>query len=342
MRKILTLASSVALALAASACGGDEPADSAGDVAGVPKVVVTTNILGDVVVATFGDLIDVEVIMPAGADPHEFAASAKQATAMEGADLLIVNGAGFEAGLDGVIDSVIDGGTPSFSFADHVELLEGEDHDDEDHDEDHDDEDHEGETEAEHAAHADHGADDPHLWTDPLRIADAVTALSSVIGELPGVDPAVAANRAAAYVAQLTDLVAEVKELLAPIPPDDRVIVTNHEVFGYFADRFDFVVAGAVVPSLTTNAESSAKALEDLADLLRTQSVPVIFAETTQSTQLAEALAAEVGGDVTIVELFTESLGDAGSGADTYLGLMRTDAQLIADALLADAVSGGS
>jgi len=88
------------------------------------------------------------------------------------------------------------------------------------------------------------------------------------------------------------------------------------------------------VPSLTTNAESSAKELEDLAEVLGNQGVRVIFAETTQSTQLAEALAAQVGGDVEIVTLFTESLGEAGSGADTYLGMMRTNAQLIAEALL--------
>jgi zinc/manganese transport system substrate-binding protein len=339
MRRILTLASAFTLAVALFGCGSDD-GDGAGTPAAdtaateAPHVVVTTNVLGDVVTAAFGDLVDVEVIMPAGADPHEFAASAKQATAMEDADLLVINGAGFEAGLDGVINSVVAGGTPSFSVADHVQLFYGAEHDHAE--EDHAEEDHEGETEEEHAEHAGAGEFDPHLWTDPILIAQAVTALGPVIGELPGVGPELAVERATAYVVLATDLNAEIDQLLSPIPDEDRVLVTNHEVFGYFAKRYDFDVAGAVVPSLTTNAESSAKELEDLAALLETLPVPVIFAETTQSTQLAEALAAAVGRDVQIVELYTESLGEAGSGADTYLGMMRTNAQLIADALLGD------
>jgi zinc/manganese transport system substrate-binding protein len=326
MRKILTLAMALTLAAALSACGSDDGDGSGAPAADdtpteAPHVVVTTNILGDVVTAAFGDLVDVEVIMPAGADPHKFAASAKQATAMEVADLLVINGAGFEAGLDGVIDSVVAGGTPMFSVADHVQLFYGAEHD------------HDGETEEEHAEHEEPGEFDPHLWTDPILIAQAVTALGPVIGELPGVDPELAVDRATAYVVLATDLNAEIDQLLSPIPDEDRVMVTNHEVFGYFAARYDFTVAGAVVPSLTTNAESSAKDLEALAAVLRAQSTRVVFAETTQSTQLAEALAAQVGSDVEIVELYTESLGATGSGADTYLGMMRTNAQLIADAL---------
>jgi zinc/manganese transport system substrate-binding protein len=362
MRKILTLAAGFTLAAAVSGCGSDDGDDAGapaadGASAEAPHVVVTTNVLGDVVTAAFGDLVDVEVIMPPGADPHEFAASAKQATAMEEADLLVINGAGFEAGLDAVLDSVAAGGTPTFSVAEHVQLLYGAEHDqaEEEHpeeghpeeghpEEEHAEEehaeadraeaDHEGETDGAHAENDEPGEADPHLWTDPILIGQAVTALGPVIGGLPGVDPELAAERAAAYVALATDLNAEIDRLLTPIPEEDRVMVTNHEVFGYFAERYGFEVAGAVVPSLTTNAQSSAKELEDLAALLETFAVPVIFAETTQSTQLAEALVAAVGSDVQIVELYTESLGEAGSGADTYLGMMRTNAQMIADALL--------
>lgn len=314
MRKILTLAAVAGLASGATACGagaegGAEP--------GAPNVVVTTNILGDVVSSAFGDLVEVEVIMPAGADPHEFAASAKQATAMEDADLLVLNGAGFEAGLQGVIDSVTNGGTTVFAFADHMELLSGNSHDQ---DEEHADE--------------ELGPNDPHLWTDPVRVAAALTVLGEQVGALAGVDAETAGERAAAYVGALDDLDAEIVDLLAPVPAEGRIIVTNHEVFGYFADRYEFTLAGAVVPSLTTKSESSAQELEALVEVLRAQTVRVIFAETTQSTQLAEALAAQVGSEVEIVELFTESLGEAGSGADTYLGMMRTNAQLIADSLV--------
>jgi zinc/manganese transport system substrate-binding protein len=109
--------------------------------------------------------------------------------------------------------------------------------------------------------------------------------------------------------------------------------VTNHEVFGYFADRYGFEVVGAVIPSLTTNAETSARELEELARVIEDEGIPVIFAETTGSTDLADALADEVGTEVQVVELFSESLGEDGSGAETYIGMMRTNTELIVGAL---------
>ena len=109
--------------------------------------------------------------------------------------------------------------------------------------------------------------------------------------------------------------------------------MTNHEVLGYFADRYRFEVLGAVIPSTTTGAQASAGDLEQLAATVRDAGVSTIFAETTQSADLAEALADEVGEEVQVVELFTESLGEPGSGAETYVSMMRANAQLIADGL---------
>ncbi len=313
-------------------------------------IVVTTNILGDVVSAVVGDLADVEVIMPLGSDPHDFAPSVKQAASMEEADLLVVNGANFEEGMLGVIDSVADAGTPVFAFADAMTLLEGGAHDDHsdhegektegdthdhDHDHAHEDEKTEGDTHAEsddHDGH-DHGGLDPHLWTDPARMTEGVTGLATALAAVEGIDAAAIEAQAAAYVAELETLDAEIEAALAAIPAESRVLVTNHEVFAYFADRYGFEVVGAVVPSLTTSAETSVRELEELAAVIEAEGIPAIFAETTQSTELAEALAGEVGGEVAIVELFTESLGEPGSGAETYIDLMRTNAELIVAAL---------
>ncbi len=150
---------------------------------------------------------------------------------------------------------------------------------------------------------------------------------------LPGVDRTVVERQVAAYVEQLAALDTEISSTLAPIPAARRTLVTNHDSFGYFADRYDLRVIGAVIPSLTTSASASAADLEALADVVREQAVPAIFAETTQPTKLADALAAEVGSDVAVVELYTESLGEPGSGADTYVGMLRTDAQRIVEAL---------
>lgn len=301
MRSILTLGTVAALGVALAACGsGDEGGDgsNAGD-GNRPAIVVTTNILGDVVSEVVGDLASVEVIMPLGTDPHDFAASAKQAADMEDADLLVINGAGFEQGMDGVIDSVTDGGTPTFAFADHVTMR----------------------------------AEDPHLWTDPTNIVAGTRALVDQLATIDGIDAAALREQGAAYLAELEQLDADIEAQLAAVPADRRVLVTNHEVFGYYADRYGFEVVGAVIPSLTTNAETSSKELEDLAAVVAERGIPAIFAETTQSTELADALAAEVGGEVAVIELFSESLGDSGSGADTYIGMMRTNTDLIVGAL---------
>jgi zinc/manganese transport system substrate-binding protein len=290
------LAATGVLLIAATACGGGGSSAGAGD---RPRVVVTTSILGDIVRNVVGEQADVEVIMPVGADPHEFSPSTRQAEAMQDADLLVVNGAGLEQSLA----DLITGADEVFTFADHVppRTLDG--------------------------------TADPHIWNDPRAIADAVAALGPVVAALPGVDRAAVERQAAAYTTQLDALDAEITSTLAAIPAARRVLVTNHDSFGYFADRYDLRVIGAVIPSLTTSASASAADLEALAALVREQEVPAIFAETTQPTKLADALAAEVGTDVAVVELYTESLGEPGSGADTYIGMLRTDAQRIVEAL---------
>ena len=282
-------------------------------------MVVTTSILGDVTRQLVGDEANVDVVMPIGADPHEFAPSARQAEAMQDADLLVVNGAGFEQGMAGIIDGATADGTPTFTVADHVALrhVDGTEHADE----------HAGDDDH------DHDGDDPHLWTDPTNVAAAVTPLADALRGLDGVDAAAIEQRATRYVRELQDLDAEVVGILAPIPAARRVLVTNHEAMGYFADRYGFEVVGTVIPSMTTMASASAAGVEALADVIEERRVPAIFGETTQPTQLADALADEVGGDVEVVELYTESLGEPGSGADSYVGMLRTDAELIARAL---------
>jgi zinc/manganese transport system substrate-binding protein len=351
MRTILTLwagrravlAAGLASTLALAACGDDDTETGAGE--GRPEIVVTTNILGDLVREVVGEAANVDVVMPLGADPHEFSVSTRQAEEMVEADLLVVNGSGFEAGLAGVIDRAEDEGTSTFAFTDHVELLpfEGPDSHDEDEDDAHadegEDEDdaHEDEGEGEEGDHTDeeegNGHDlDPHVWTDPARMAEAVVELGRAVAELEGVEAAGVEERADAYADELLALDQEIEALLADVPPDGRVLVTNHEVFGYFADRYGFEVVGTVIPSGTTQAEPSSAELEDLAALIVEESVPAIFSETTQSDGLASSLA-DMVGEVEVVSLYTESLGEEGSGAETYLAMMRTNAELIAGAL---------
>ena len=322
----------VTLSVAAVACSSEAADTDATATSGStsaesverPQIVVTTNILGDVVAAAVGTHADVEVIMPLGSDPHDFAPSARQAESMENADLLIINGAGFEEGMLDLIANVSDTGTQIFSFADQIVLLEFSG------DQEHSDDEH---SDAEEEDHGHEDGDDPHIWTDPTRIAIAVEALEPVVSSLAGVDTAALSASISDYVAELSALDTSMNEALSAVPDVQRVLITNHEVFGYFADRYNFRVVGAIIPSLTTNAEPSAADIDELAKVIGAESIRAIFGETTQSTQLAEALADEVDGDVAVVELFSESLGEDGSGAETYVGMMQLNADLIAKAL---------
>jgi zinc/manganese transport system substrate-binding protein len=292
MRLVLSIGLATTLPLAA-ACGGDDQDADAG-----PTVVVTSTILGDIASELVGDAADVEVLLPIGADPHEFAPSTRQAEAMAEAELLVVNGGGFEAGLADAVEQAEESGTPVFTATDHTELLDG----------------------------------DPHIWTDPTRMVPVVDGLADAL-VAAGLDEAAIRERAAGYTDALVEVDGEIDTLLAPIPPERRVLVTNHEVLAYFADRYGFEVVGTVIPAITTGAEPSAADLEDLAVVIDEQGVPAIFAETSSPTRLAEALADASGDDVEVVTLFTESLGEPGSGAETYLDLLRTNASLVEGAL---------
>jgi zinc/manganese transport system substrate-binding protein len=303
VRHVLAPVATIAIAAAIVGCSA---AGESG--AGEPAIVVTTSILGDVVRDLVGDQVTVAVVMPPNTDPHDFQASARQVAEMRTADALIVNGGGFEGGLGDAIDSAVDDGVPTFVALDHVATLPAADDED--------------------------GDVDPHFFTDPSRMADAVEALAPFLTkQVPALDTPAFQDRTATTVASLRALDAEIAATLAPVPADRRTLVTNHDVFGYFADRYGFRVIGAVIPSTSTQAEPSAGELNALATTIREAGVPAIFADTASPRRLADALAAEAGDDVRVVELYSESLAPAGTDGATYPGMMRTNAARIAAAL---------
>lgn len=300
-RSGMVVLTTVALGLAACGAGGE-----AGGAPGAdgPRVVVTTNILGDVVGDIVGDDAELEVIMPVGSVPHEFEPAAQQASSMREADALISSGDGFEEGLVDAIEAAEGDDVAVFQAASAVETLELG------------------------------GSPDPHWFTDPVRMATAVRAIAEfLVDNIEGLDADAIRSRADAQATELRALAEEMADTLSSIPEPKRKLVTNHEVFGYFAERFDFEVVGALIPGGTTLAEPSAAEIAELADLVVEEDVPAIFADSDQPDQLAESLAEEVGRDVEIVALFTESLGDDGSGAETYVAMMRQNAERIAEAL---------
>jgi zinc/manganese transport system substrate-binding protein len=184
----------------------------------------------------------------------------------------------------------------------------------------------------------DHGPEDPHIWFDPIRMADGARVMAA---ELADVHDAIDADewdaRAEAYADELLAVHEEMVELFEQIPDENRQLVTNHDALGYLADRYGFEVLGTVIPGATTQAEADAQQFAQLVGTVEEANVPAIFAENTDSATLAEQLASEVVGrsdmDVEVVPLYTDALGEPGSGAETYLDLLRTTAQRITDAL---------
>ncbi|MDG1186829.1 MAG: metal ABC transporter substrate-binding protein [Ilumatobacter sp.] len=355
------------LMLIATACGSDSAAsttdsesnaapatgapatDNSQSVGEIATVVVTTNILGDVVSELLDGQAEVITIMPVGADPHEFQASAQEINQMLNADALIVNGANFEEGLIDVIESAEEDGVPIYEAISTVKTLEfgegdgghaghgDEDHDDhgdEDHD-DHGDEDHDDHGDEDHDDHDghDHEGVDPHFFTDPVRMSSAVQGIVDFLAEQVGsLDTDALDASADEYIAQLAAVDAEVTSLVDTVDEDKRVLITSHEVFAYFADSYGFEVVGVIIPGGSTTDAASAGELAALAKTIEAEGIPAIFSDTSSSDELSKTLASEVG-DIVIVELYTESLGPADSDGATYLAMVRTNAERIAAAL---------
>ncbi len=157
--------------------------------------------------------------------------------------------------------------------------------------------------------------------------------ISTAVADNTDVDAGQLAEQTEAYEAELLALDAELDALFADIPADRRLMVTNHDAFGYLATRYGFEVVGTVIPSGSDMAEPSAASLASLATLINELGVPAIFTENTSSSDLANTLAAETGTNVAVVPLFSDSIGEQGSGAETYIAMMRTNGQRITDAL---------
>lgn len=303
------VASVLAVALFLSAC---VPGSDSEDML---KVVVTTTILGDVVRNVVGERAEVEVLMPVGVDPHEFQVSARQAQAIQTADLVVANGLGLEASLVQVLDSARSDGANVFEIGPLLQPVSMN----------------RGECDPTSDDYSEESGCDPHIWFDPSRVARAAMLIAEQVDRIDASGDWGAA--AAEYGEVLMGTDAEIAQILAAIPEANRVLVTNHDALGYFAERYGLIVIGTVVPGGSTLGEPSSAELAALVATIREYRVTAIFAESIQPAVLARAVADEVGSSVVVVELYTDSLGAEGTDADTLVGLLITNARLIAGAL---------
>ncbi|OZD49593.1 zinc ABC transporter substrate-binding protein [Rhodococcus sp. 06-1477-1B] len=294
----VAMAAAIGLCLSGCSADGDDR----------PVVIVSTNILGDVVQQLVGDEADVVTLMKPNADPHSFEISAQEGARLRTADLIVSNGLGLEEGLQQHLDEATAENVPTFVAGDVIDVLEY--------------------TEGDAA-----GSPDSHFWTDPARMTAVVDALEPALAGLDGVDSAEISDRTAGYRLQLKGLDDDMSATFAAIPDQRRALVTNHHVFGYLADRFDFTVIGAAIPGGTTLAAPSASDLAELVGAIEKTGVPAIFAESSSPDRLIQALASEADIRVAVIELFTESLTAPDGGAPDYLTMMRVNTERISDGL---------
>ena len=304
MNRYLAIGTLSALVIGSSACRSEA---STSESSAHPRIVVTYSVLGSVVKDVVGDAGDVVVLMPNGANPHEWSASAKDVETMLKADLVIDNGLGLEGNLQDTLKEAKAQGVRVFTVADHITVRkvkagQGVDASDPD---------------------QAPGADDPHLWMDPLTMKQWIDPLVSSLTDVK-ID---AAANGARVEADLETMNADVESIVSRIPAPRRQLVTGHESMGYFAERYKFKLIGAVISSITSQAEASAGELADLTAKIRSAGVPAIFAEIGTPAATVQAIAGDTGTKV--IELSTHNLPDDG----TYRSFILNIATTIADAL---------
>jgi len=310
VRALHLLAGVAAALLLAVTIGGCGSGSSGSTSKGGLKVVATTSFLRDIAQNVAGKQFTVGELIPIGVDPHEWQPAPADLVTVARSDLVIVNGGGLEGTLLKDVQNA--GGhaevvTASRGLAPRIPKP--------------------GEPGYGQSAEV-----DPHWWLDPI---DVETYVANIRDAFAAADPAHAAAyraNAAAYVKKLKALDTWIRAQVATVPAANRVLVMNHLSHGYFADRYGFRVAGAVIPSVSSGETVSAKQMADLVTTIETQHVKAIFVEIEENPGLADQIAAEAHVKV-ITDLLDHSLTPADGPAPNYLAMMRYDTQVIVNGL---------
>ena len=268
-------------------------------------ILATETFLGDIAQNVAGGRIKIETLLPATVDPHEFQPKPQDAVKITESKMLIVNGLGYETWFAKTLENV--SGEQLIVVATKG-LTPNPD------------------------PSGEHPDGDPHMWMNPLN---TIQYVKNIRDGLAQVDPAgkdtYTAN-ADAYIAKLKNLDQWVKAEVAQLPPEKRLLVTNHDALGYFARAYDFKVVGAVIPSVTTESSPSAQQMASLIDTIKSSSAPAIFLDIGENQNLAKQIASESGAKV-ITDLYVESISVPDGPAPTYIDMIKHDVSIIVDAL---------
>ena len=322
--------SAIAMSLILVACGGSTSEDvvenetTAIESEESLNVVVTTPMLGEFVKQVAGDSVVLDILMPAEADPHTYDPSPQDAAKIADADIVLYVGIKYEtSSLLKLIENTASTNATLLEIGeeiDPIEFIDGErDHG---HHDDHDEEGHEG-----HEGH-DHGSEDPHFWFDPVRVAMAVEVIKDSLVSLDPANSSTYEANADNFISELTDLDAQVKELIESVSEDNRKIVTTHEALGYLEARYGIEVFATIIPSLSTADEISPSQIADVIDVIEDNNIKVLFVESEAPSVYAETVAAEAG-ITAVTGLYVETLKDG----QTYSDFLISNVTLIVESL---------
>lgn len=288
--------------LALAGCG---TAGAGGPTDAAVRLVATTTVVADFARAVGGDRVQVTQVLKPGVDPHDYEPSPADLEALSEADLVVENGVGLEAWLGDTVAAAGYAG-PVVDTSKGLTIREGPG-----------------------------GESDPHVWHDPRNAQAMVATIAAALAEQdPGGKATYAAN-ARAYRAKLAALDRANQAKIRSIPRQLRTLVTDHDAFGYYCDRYGLTVVGSVVPSFDTSAELSGRQLSDLVRKIRATGVRAVFSEASLPAKTAETVAREAGVQVVGGEgaLYADGLGPAGSPGGTYLAAEQHNTDTIVRAL---------
>ncbi len=300
------------LALVLSACGRTSASDSPEP---APVILASTSFLADIARNVAGNRMQVESLLPIGTDPHTYQPTPRDTVTIAESRVLIINGVEYEHFIESLLENA-GGERIIVTASDGITPHELEEHADE--------EGHEEEVEK-------HEAGDPHMWLDPNLVIIYVENIREGLTRFDPDGAAIYQSNADAYIAQLEELDAWIVEQVGLIPVERRLLVTNHEAMGYFAERYGFRVVGTVIESFSSGASPSAGQMASLIDQIKASGAPAIFLDAGDNASLAQQIAGETGVRV-VTDLHLESL-TKGAPAATYIDMMRHNVSLIVEAL---------
>jgi zinc/manganese transport system substrate-binding protein len=269
------------------------------------KVLATETFLGEIAQNVAGNRLKIETLLPVTVDPHEFQPVPQDVIKISQSRVLIINGVGYESLLTNQLEN--SGGQRLVIVASEG-LTPNSD------------------------PSGEHIDGDPHMWMNPLNVVHYV---ENIRDGLIKVDPegkdTYNAN-AEAYIASLKNLDSWVKNEVSQLPANKRLLVTNHDALGYFAQAYGFTVVGAIIPSVTDDASTSAKEMGELINTIKSKGVPAIFLDISENPELAQQVSAESGAKV-VTDLYVETLSAPDGPAPTYIEMIKHDVTVIVDAL---------